>query len=162
MQETAMKKLQILAAATSLAAAGGAMALETGSAGKLEWACGGAGVEERADMKVLESVANASMLFVTERRGGYLADVNFLVRDSSGTPVLEGRADGPYCLLRVPAGRYRVEATYEGTKRVANVVAARDAGKPARTRIAFPEDRSETIAPTAEERASSRSVALND
>ena len=158
-----MKKLQILAAAVSLAAVSGAFALETGSgAGKMEWACGGAGAEERADMKVLESVANASMLFVTERRGGYLADVNFQVRDSSGTPVLEGRADGPYCLLRVPAGRYRVEATYEGVKRTANVVAARAAGKPARTRIAFPQDPSETITPTAEERASSRSVALND
>jgi hypothetical protein len=156
-----MKKLQVLAAALSLAT-GGAYALETGSAGKMEWACGGAGAEERADMKVLESVANASMLFVTERRGGYLADVNFLVRDSSGTPVLEGRADGPYCLLRVPAGKYRVEAVYEGVKRTASVVAAREPGKPARTRIAFPEDRSETIAPTAEERASSRSAALSD
>ena len=157
-----MKNLQILAAALSLAAVNGAFALETGSAGKMEFACGGAGVEERADMKVLESVANASMLFVTEQRGGYLADVDFLVRDSSGTPVLEGRADGPYCLLRVPAGRYKVEAMYGGVKRTANVVAARDPGKPGRARIAFPRDPSETIAPTAEEKASSRSVALYD
>jgi hypothetical protein len=157
-----MKKLQILAAALSLAAVSGAFALETGSAGKMEYACGGAGVEERADMKVLESVANASMLFVTEQRGGYLADVDFLVRDSSGTPVLEGRADGPYCLLRVPAGRYKVEATYGGVRRTASVVAARDPGKPTRARIAFPRDPSETIMPTAEERASSRSVALSD
>jgi hypothetical protein len=156
-----MKKLQVLAATLSLAAAGGAWALETGNSGKAEWACGGAGVEERADMKVLESVANAGMLFVTEQRGGYLADVDFLVRDSSGTPVLEGRADGPYCLLRVPAGRYKVEATYEGVKRSATVVAAREAGKPSRARIAFPQDPSENIAPTAEEKASSRSVALN-
>jgi hypothetical protein len=156
-----MKKLQVLAAALSLAAAGGAHALETGSSGKAEWACGGAGVEERADMKILESVANAGMLFVTEQRGGYLADVDFLVRDSSGTPVLEGRADGPYCLLRVPAGRYKVEATYEGVRRTATVVASREAGKPARARIAFPPDPSENIAPTAAEKASSRSVALN-
>jgi hypothetical protein len=157
-----MKKLQILAAALSLAAAGGAQALETGSAGKAEWACGGAGVEERADMKVLEGAANAGMLFVTEQRGGYLADVQFLVRDSSGTPVLEGRADGPYCLLRVAPGRYKVEASYKGVTRSASLVASKQPGKPARAHIAFPRDPSETITPTAEERASSRSVALND
>jgi hypothetical protein len=155
-----MKKIQLLAAALSLAGSS-AFALETGSNGSNEWACGGAGAEERADIKVLESVATASLLFVTEQRGGYLADVDFVVRDQRGTAVLQGRADGPMCLLRVPAGSYRVEASHEGVRRVANVQASRTPGTAARTVVAFPRDPSETIAPTPEEKAQAKSVSMN-
>ena len=156
-----MKKLHAIAAVSALAVATGVSALETGSNGKNEWACGGAGAEERADMKTLESVATASLLFITEKRGGYLADVDFVVRDQQGAAVLQGRADGPMCVLRVPAGRYRVDATYEGVKRSASMQAARAAGKPTRTVLTFPLDPSETIAPSPEEKAQARAVSLN-
>ena len=156
-----MKKLHAIAAVSALAVTTGVSALETGSNGKNEWACGGAGAEERADMKTLESVATASLLFVTEVRGGYLADVDFVVRDQKGVTVLQGRADGPICVLRVPAGRYSVEALYEGTKRTASLQASAAPGKPTRAVLTFPRDPSETIAPSPEEKAQARAVSLN-
>ncbi len=147
-----MKNLQNVVAAAMLAAATGASALDAGSNGAAEFACGGAGEQERIQLKGLESLATAELLFVTEKRGGYLADVDFVVRDQKGASVLQGRADGPKCLLNVPAGRYRVEASFEGSKRSANLQVAKT-GKPARAVLAFPRDPSETIAPSAEEKA---------
>ena len=148
-----MKKLQILVAALAAAAAANAAALEVKTNGAYEWVCGGAGEQERIELKGLESQATAELLFVTEKRGGYLADVDFVVRDARGGTVLQGRADGPKCLLTVPAGRYRVEASFEGSKRSANFQVAKAAGKPGRTVLTFPRDPSETIAPSPEEKA---------
>ena len=148
-----MKKLQTAAVVAALAVATGASALDAGNTGAAEWVCGGAGEQERIQLKGLESNATAELLFVTEKRGGYLADVDFVVRDQRGATVLQGRADGPKCLLNVPAGRYRVEASFEGSQRSANLQVARASGKPVRAVLAFPRDPSETIAPSAEEKA---------
>ena len=154
-----MKKFQTIAAicaAVGAAAAANIAALEVNSKGGNEWACGGAGAEERAQMKLLQSEATASLLFVTEVRGGYLADVDFVVRDRNGAAVLQGRADGPMCYLRMPAGNYRVEASYQGTKRTASLQAARVPGKPTRAVMTFPRDPNEKIAPSAEEKAQAK------
>jgi hypothetical protein len=151
-----MKKIQILVAACAAAFVANAAALEQKSDGAAAWVCGGAGEQERIQLKGLESEASAELLFVTEKRGGYLADVDFVVRDQKGGTVLQGRADGPKCLLSVPAGRYRVEATFEGSRRSANFQVAGARGKPTRTVLTFPRDPSETIAPSAEEKAGVR------
>jgi hypothetical protein len=154
-----VKKFQTVAAicaAAGAAAAANIAALEVNSKGGVEWACGGAGAEERAQIKLLQTEATASLLFITEGRGGYLADVDFVVRDRNGAGVLQGRADGPMCYLRLPAGSYRVEASYQGTKRTASVQAARVPGKPTRAVMTFPRDPNETIAPSAEEKAQAR------
>ena len=151
-----MKKFQTvvaLCAAAGAAAAANIAALEVNSKGNIEWACGGAGAEERAQLKLLQSEATASLLFVTAVRGGYLADVDFVVRDRNGAAVLRGRADGPMCYLRMPAGSYRVEATYQGAKRMASVQAARVPGKPTRAVLTFPRDPTDTIASSPEEKA---------
>ena len=148
-----MNQFRIIVATAALAAAAQASALESNANGNAQWVCGGAGEQERIEMKGIESQSNAQLLFVTEKRGGYLADVDFVVRDQKGATVLQGRADGPKCLLTVPAGRYRVEATYEGSRRSANFQVARALGKPGRTVLTFPLDRSETIAPSPEEKA---------
>jgi hypothetical protein len=148
-----MNHYRIMVATAALAAAAQAAALESNANGSAQWVCGGAGEQERIEMKDIESQSNAQLLFVTEKRGGYLADVDFVVRDQKGATVLQGRADGPKCLLTVPAGRYRVEATYEGSRRSANFQVARAPGKPGRTVLTFPLDRSETIASSPEEKA---------
>ena len=154
-----MKKFQTVAAicaAAGAAAAANIAALEVNSKGGAEWACGGAGAEERAQLKLLQAEATASLLFVTAVRGGYLADVDFVVHDRNGAAVLQGRADGPMCFLRMPAGSYRVEASYQGAKRTASVQAARVPGKPTRAVMTFPRDPNETIAASAEEKAQAR------
>ena len=148
-----MNQIRTIVALALAAAATQAPALESSASGKAQWVCGGAGEQERIEMKGMEAQSNAQLLFVTEKRGGYLADVDFVVRDQKGATVLQGRADGPKCLLTVPAGRYRVEATYEGSRRSANFQVAGATGRPGRTVLTFPLDRSETIAASPEEKS---------
>jgi hypothetical protein len=158
-----MKKIQFLAivggTAAALAAGAPAHALEIAANGQYEWACGGAGAEERQHIKLLETEATSSLMFVTEGRGGYLADVEFVIRDQAGNAVLSGKSDGPVCLLRMPAGRYKVEASAEGARRVATIQNPASPGKPTRMTLTFPRDRAEVIAPSAEEKAQARQVA---
>lgn len=151
-----MKRLHIALAALALGLAANAAALELKKQGAVEWVCGGVGLEERLELKALEARANGALLFVTERRGGYLADVEFRLLDASGAAVLEGRADGPMCLLKVQPGRYRVEASFEGAKRSGTLDATKGTGKPPRAVLSFPLDKSERIPASPEEKAAAR------
>jgi len=91
-------------------------------------------------------------------RGGYLADVDFVVRDRTAL-TFWGRADGPMCYLRMPAGSYRVEATYQGAKRMASVQAAAGPESDAR-RADLPRDPTDTIASVAGRKGPGRSARL--
>jgi hypothetical protein len=89
-------------------------------------------------MRALRPQANMELLLVTEKRGAYVAGVSLrFSRSGSGAPGAQLQAEGPICLLSLPPGTYRVEATYEGTTRVRNVATASAGAKPAV--IAFPD-----------------------
>jgi hypothetical protein len=62
----------------------------------LRFACGGAGFEKRAELKSLRPQATVELLFITAKRGGYLADVEVAVFDADkGAPVLRVTGGGP-------------------------------------------------------------------
>ena len=44
----------------------------------------------------------------------YTADARVTITDRQGKTVLDDRADGPFMLVRLPAGDYRVAATLNG------------------------------------------------
>jgi hypothetical protein len=44
----------------------------------------------------------------------YTADAQVRVFDRAGQPVFEAKADGPFMLVRLPPGAYRVRATLDG------------------------------------------------
>ena len=60
----------------------------------LRFACGGAGVEERTALAALRPQANLEFLFVTAKRGGYLADVDLIVMGAYGHSRLRELALG--------------------------------------------------------------------
>lgn len=77
------------------------------------WACGGIGFEERQALREFEPRGNVGLLFVTAPRGGLVADVRLrvlAVHDPSRG--LEITAEGPQCVLRLPAGDWLVQARY--------------------------------------------------
>ena len=118
----------------------------------LRFACGGAGVEERAALASLHPQANLELLFITAKRGGYLADVEVAVfAADKAQPVLQVTAQGPLCMISAPAAKYRIEATYGGVKRSAQVAAA---GKPAQAAFRFPEPPWDGTRATKEEKRS--------
>ena len=148
-----MNQIRIILASALAIAATNTSAIDVNTTGISQWVCGGAGEQERIQLKGLESEATTELMFVSGKRGGYLADVDFVVRDQRGGTVLQGRADGPKCLLTVPVGRYKVDATHAGAKRSANFHVTRAPGNPARTVLTFPADPSDTIASSAQEKA---------
>ena len=82
------------------------------------WICAGVGSDERRALDELRPQAKLEVRFVTEKRGAYLAGVEWaLIGSGSSTPLVQGPAEGPVCLVDAPPGAYRIEATYGGTKK---------------------------------------------
>jgi hypothetical protein len=100
------------AAAPVLSQAQGAMR-PMKSGGNGQYVCGGVGSDESTAFKSAMKDHPLSLLFA--RAGGaYMADVDVTVKDAGGGTALAMRADGPMCLVDLPAGRYTVEASSQG------------------------------------------------
>jgi hypothetical protein len=67
----------------------------------------------------------------------FTADAQVRVVDSAGSVVLDAKADGPYMLVRVPPGQYRVSATLNGRTVQAKPVQVAN-GKSAQATLTFP------------------------
>jgi hypothetical protein len=103
------------------------------------YTCGGVGSDARRELAANARDANLSLEIFVAQGGEYLADVDVaLIPATPGGQALRLRTEGPLCYLRVPPGRYRVEATFEGVTRsaTANVPAA--PAKPLHVALAFP------------------------
>jgi len=147
----------ILLAGTLAAFAGLAAGQDIGMKERagIRWACGGAGVEERAALAVLRAQSNLELLFVTARRSGYLADVELAITPADKTsPALQVTAEGPICMISAPKGNYRIDATYGGAKRSLRVAADT---RQARVVFAFPEEPWDGIKASDEEKQQARS-----
>lgn len=102
-------------------------------------ACGGVGVEERLALREREGGVALKLVFVTQKRGGWLADAEVVVADAKGKELLRTRADGPICHVNLPEGRYRVTAVLAGATRAASVaVPAKPSARPQQVVFAFP------------------------
>lgn len=134
-----MKRLIIASALTLAAISSRAQHIAMKGDNGVQWSCGGVGAEERREMSALEPQANVAILLVTEKRGGYLADVDVLLfHTNTSSPRLKISADGPMCLLRVPPGRYRVEGIFRGATRRAQANVPASTVHPVRVVLAFP------------------------
>ena len=84
------------------------------SQGAVKFACGGIGSDESTAMRAGMKSHPLSLLFA-RADGAYLAEVGVTVTDAGGNQVLKTRANGPVCLIDLPAGKYTVDADNEGT-----------------------------------------------
>lgn len=147
----------LITALVALAATAAAAPLEMTTEQGVRWVCGGVGVDERRTLAAMEAQANLKLLLVSEKRGGYLADVEVaLFEDGASIPRLTIRSDGPICLVRAPAGRYRIEAVFSGKQRSMRLTLGAEAGKPLRAALAFPGEIWDGIWASEEEKPSAR------
>ena len=100
--------------------------------------CGGVGSDERDKLEGYARDANLSLEMFISPGGEYVADVDVTMRPVGAGSEINVHTDGPICYLRVPAGRYRIEATFSGVTRSAQATVGAKVGKPARVAIAFP------------------------
>ncbi|WP_051362103.1 carboxypeptidase regulatory-like domain-containing protein [Solimonas soli] len=80
---------------------------------------GGYGCHEAAAMRKAAAGFPLSISFYAQgvERRLYLAKVHVAIRDAADAVVFDVEAEGPILLVRLPAGRYRVDADYKGEHR---------------------------------------------
>lgn len=84
--------------------------------GAARYVCGGIGSDESTAMRAAMKDHPLSLLFA-RADGAYLSDIAVSIKEPRGATVLSMSASGPVCLVDLPAGRYTVEATAEGTSK---------------------------------------------
>ncbi len=91
---------------------------------------GGAGDEEVQFIK--QSMKDYSMALAFARsaspRAEYVASVALTIKDAKGKTVFESPSVGPYLLVKLPAGKYSVVATYHDVTETRPVSAGQSAG----------------------------------
>jgi len=83
--------------------------------------CSGIGLEER---EAAENVPHTLRLIFARPDGHYLGGVEASLSDAGGSEILAVRCPGPWVLLDLADGTYRVSASFEG-KTVTRKVAIR-------------------------------------
>ena len=89
---------------------------EEKSQGSVRYATGGIGADEVAAFKAAAPQYPLELLFAQKASPNdvYLADVKVIVKSASGQVLLDTVSGGPFLLVRLPAGKYRIEADSDG------------------------------------------------
>jgi len=82
--------------------------------------CGGIGSDESSAMRAQMKEHPLSLLFAVGS-GAYLADIDVAIQGPTAVPPLMFRANGPVCLIDLPAGSYVVVASSGGVTKKENV-----------------------------------------
>jgi hypothetical protein len=131
MKITAMKVACALAMAGAVAGAASAAEMPAERhVGSVSYVTGGVSDDEATLFKQLRGSYPLGIELVRNHAGkqGYTADAQVRVFDRGGNVVLDARAEGPFMLVRLPPGTYRVQATLDGQTVDAKPVTTRAGG----------------------------------
>lgn len=89
---------------------------EVQRSGDVEYVTGGVGLDESTALKAAARQWPLALQFAVTGGGSaqYASDIGVVMRGADGRTVLEAVSGGPFLLVRVPPGRYAVEATRNG------------------------------------------------
>lgn len=119
------KRILPLVAGTSWLLCAAAVLHAQGSAGvEPPYLSGGIGVSGREELTEVQDQYSLKLVFAYTT-GAFLANVAVEIADARGESLLNTVASGPWMLVKLPPGRYRVTAT------VADVVRSAEAEVPA-------------------------------
>jgi hypothetical protein len=76
----------------------------------IRYVSGGIGEDEAAAMNKMAEQYSLRVM-VAGQGGEYLSDVDVTIASAAGKQIFAARTDGPFLLVRLPAGHYRVSAT---------------------------------------------------
>ncbi|MBC7392126.1 MAG: carboxypeptidase regulatory-like domain-containing protein [Variovorax sp.] len=98
----------VLPGAATIAAAQSAMPAMRGE-GAARYVCGGIGSDESTAFRAAMKEHPLALLFA-RADGAYEADVAVSIQNENNVTALAFRANGPVCLIDLPAGKYVVNA----------------------------------------------------
>ena len=90
---------------------------------------GGIGSEEEQYMRSIAKDWPLRITFAQSPGGEFVAGVRLLVTGSKGTPLLQLNDAGPMTYVRLPAGKYRIVASYKGKSETRDVTLDGKAGR---------------------------------
>ncbi|HYG45532.1 MAG TPA: carboxypeptidase-like regulatory domain-containing protein [Bordetella sp.] len=89
--------------------------------GQVQYVMGGFGHDESEAIKAASSSYPLALTFAATQGGAYLANVQVAITDAQGKAVLSTTADGPYLLVKLPPGQYRISARFNGNEQTRQV-----------------------------------------
>lgn len=90
---------------------------------------GGIGSDEEQYMRGIAKDWPLRMTFAQSPGGDFVAGVRLLVTNSKGAPYLQLSDAGPMTYARLPAGKYRIVASYQGKSETRDVTLDGKAGR---------------------------------
>ena len=118
--------------------------------GEVSYLSGGIGADETAAIKAETSRYALTLLFAAKSSGSvndaYLASVPVTIHDARGGLVLDTVTEGPYLLVNLAPGSYKVGARYAGIEKTLKVDLK--AGVPLNRSLVWPQVRSATAIPS--------------
>lgn len=82
-------------------------------AGGIPYASGGVGTESIDRLNRVVGDFNLKLVFAANS-GSYLSDVQVAISDGKGKELLSKTSLGPWFLVKLPAGKYRIVANFAG------------------------------------------------
>ncbi|MBP6019017.1 MAG: carboxypeptidase regulatory-like domain-containing protein [Burkholderiaceae bacterium] len=81
---------------------------------QIEYVSGGIGIDESTAFKDAMSQFPLALTFAEKygHTAAYVSDVPVVIRNKKGDTILKTNTNGPYLLVKLPAGSYKVSATY--------------------------------------------------
>lgn len=74
---------------------------------------GGVGDDSIAKLEAQVKNFNLKLVFALQS-GNYVTDVKVVIADAKGKTLLDTTSAGPWFLVKLPAGKYQIDATFEG------------------------------------------------
>jgi len=96
----------------------GPKAMETDSG--ILYMTGGFGIDSRAQMEKAAGHYNLKVV-VASASGAYLADAMITIKNTAGNVVFKTMMDGPWLMVKLPKGSYRVMATIDDRRETRKV-----------------------------------------
>jgi hypothetical protein len=108
--------------------------------GPVEYLTGGVGLDQSTAIERVSKQWPLTLEFAVKdgARADFAADVNTVVRDAGGRPVIQVDSAGPFLLAKLAPGRYRVDASLQGKSLHQRVVVKR--GEPVKAVFLWPAD----------------------
>lgn len=83
------------------------------TSGGVSYVSGGVGRDSIDRLNALARDFNLKLLFAL-KSGDYVSDVKVTIANASGKTLVDAMSDGPWFMTRLPAGNYKVVATFAG------------------------------------------------
>jgi hypothetical protein len=112
-QFTAAAVALLLASATLVPVAYTAEEEAVQNSGGVSYVSGGVGTASSDRLSALAKDFNLKLVFAL-KSGDYVSGVDVTIADAAGKTLVNTKSEGPWFLTRLPAGNFKIAATFDG------------------------------------------------